>query len=93
MAINQVNTIFGDFKEDDLKIIRDSIEEMSKHMTKIDMEKQAIKDIVNSVYDQYKLPKKILNRMAKVHHKQSFNQQVVEDKEFEALYTGVTEVK
>jgi hypothetical protein len=93
MAINQVNTIFGDFQEDDLKIIRDSIEEMSKHMTKIDLEKQAIKDVVNSIYDQYSLPKKILNRMAKVYHKQIFSQQVVEDKEFEALYTGVTEIK
>jgi hypothetical protein len=45
------------------------------------------------VYDQYKIPKKIVKRLAKVHHKNSFSQQVVEDKEFEALYIGVTEVK
>ena len=29
MAVNQVNTIFGDFKEDDLKIIRDAIQEIA----------------------------------------------------------------
>ena len=89
----QVNTIFGDFKEDDLKIIRDAIEEISIHYQKIANENGDIKDIVGSVYDQYKIPKKIVKRLAKVHFKQSFSQQVVEDKEFEALYVGVTEVK
>ena len=89
----QVNTIFGDFKEEDLKIIRDAIEEISLHYQKIETENQDIKDIVNSVYDQYKLPKKIVKRLAKVHHKNTFSQQVVEDKEFEALYIGVSEAK
>jgi hypothetical protein len=89
----QVNTIFGDFKDDDLKIIRDAIEEISVHYQKIAAENGDIKDIVGSVYDQYKIPKKIIKRLAKVHYKQSFSQQVVEDKEFEALYVGVTEVK
>jgi len=89
----QVNTIFGDFKEDDLKIIRDAIEEIAVHYTKIEAENQAIKDIIDSVHDQYKLPKKITKRLAKVHFKNTFSQQVVEDKEFEALYVGVTEVK
>jgi hypothetical protein len=89
----QVNTIFGDFKEDDLKIIRDAIEEISLHFQKIEAENLAIKDIIDSVYDQYKLPKKITKRLAKVHHKNTFSQQVVEDKEFEALYIGVSEVK
>jgi hypothetical protein len=91
--MTQVNTIFGDFKEDDLKIIRDSLQEISIHLQKIEGETLAIKDIVDVVYDQYKIPKKIVKRLAKVHHKNSFNQQVVEDKEFEALYIGVTEVK
>lgn len=89
----QVNTIFGDFKEDDLKIIRDAIEEISLHYQKIETENLAIKDVVGSIYDQYKLPKKIIKRLAKVHHKNTFSQQVVEDKEFEALYIGVTEAK
>jgi hypothetical protein len=89
----QVNTIFGDFKEDDLKVIRESIEEISVHFQKIESENLAIKDIVDVVFDQYKLPKKIIKRMAKVHYKNTFSQQVVEDKEFEALYIGVSEAK
>lgn len=93
MAINQVSTIFGDFKEDDLKVIRDAIKELSIHFNKIEQENQGIKDIIESLYEEYKVPKKIIRRMAKVYHKQIFSQQVVEDKEFEALYVGVTEVK
>lgn len=89
----QVNTIFGNFQEDDLKIIRDAIEEISIHYNNITIENGGIKDIVGSVYDQYKIPKKIIKRLAKVHFKNSFSQQVVEDNEFEALYVGVTAVK
>ena len=88
----QVSTIFGDFKEDDLKVIRDALEEISVHLRKQDDEKQAIKDIIGSVYDQYKLPKKVISRLAKVHYKQTFSQEVIEDNEFEALYEGVTKV-
>lgn len=91
--MTQVNTIFGNFKEDDLKIIRDGIEEISNHLTKIQDEKTNINDIIGSLYDQYKLPKKLIRRMAKVYHRQSFTEEVTEDNEFEALYTGVNEVK
>jgi hypothetical protein len=31
--------------------------------------------------------------MAKTHHKQSFQEEVTEDNEFEALYIGMTETK
>ena len=89
----QVNTIFGDFKEDDLKIIRDALEEISNHFRKQDEEKAAVKDIIGGLYDQYKLPKKVISRLAKVHYKQSFSQEVIEDNEFEALYEGVSKVK
>jgi hypothetical protein len=89
----QVNTIFGNFLEDDLKVIKDSLEEISQQYNKIEQNNASIKDVVESLYDQYKIPKKIIKRLAKVHYKNTFSQQVVEDKEFEALYTGVVEVK
>lgn len=86
----QVSTIFGDFKEDDLKVIREALEEISEHFRKQDDEKLAVKDIIGSVYDQYKIPKKVISRLAKVHYKQTFSQEVIEDNEFEALYEGVS---
>ena len=39
------------------------------------------------------LPKKTLNKMAKVYHKQNFNQEVAEHEEFESLYEEITQAK
>jgi 16S rRNA C967 or C1407 C5-methylase (RsmB/RsmF family) len=88
-----VDTLYGTFSEDDLKAIKNSISEMSNEMSIIEGHKEAIKDIVDAVYDKYKLPKKIINRLAKAYHKQSFQEEVQLDNEFEAIYVGVTEAK
>ena len=88
-----VTTLYGTFAEDDLKAIKDSLSEISNEMTIIDQHKQAIKDIKDAMYDAHKIPKKVLNRMAKTHHKQSFQEEVAEDNEFEALYQSMTETK
>jgi hypothetical protein len=76
-----------------LKAIKGSLSEMSNEMSIIEGHKEAIKDIVDAVYDKYKLPKKIINRLAKAYHKQSFQEEVQLDNEFEAIYVGVTEAK
>ena len=88
-----VNTLYGTFADDDLKAIRDSLSEISNEMTIIAAHREAVKDILDAMYDAHKIPKKVLRRMAKAHHKQSFQEEVAEDNEFEALYTGVTETK
>lgn len=88
-----VTTMYGTFAEDDLKSIKDSLKEISNEMTIIDQHKQAIKDIKDALYDAHKIPKKVLNRMAKTYHKQSFQEEVTEDNEFEALYVGLTETQ
>jgi hypothetical protein len=44
------------------------------------------------MYDAHKIPKKVINRMAKTYHKQSFQEEVTEDNEFEALYVSLTEM-
>lgn len=88
-----VNTLYGTFAEDDLKSIKDALSEISNEMTIIEAHKEAIKDILDAMYDAHKIPKKVLRRMAKAHHKQSFQEEVTEDNEFEALYTGITEAK
>jgi hypothetical protein len=91
--MTSVSTIYGNLNEEQLKSLKGSLEEITLHMKKIDSEKVSIKDIVDITHDNLKLPKKIISRLAKVYYNQSFSQQVVEDKEFEALYLGVTEVE
>lgn len=91
--MTQVTTLYGTFAEDDLKAIKDSLSEISNEMTIIEAHKAAIKDIKDAMYDAHKIPKKVINRMAKTYHKQSFQEEVAEDNEFESLYLGMTETK
>jgi hypothetical protein len=88
-----VTTLYGSFDENQLKSIRDALNEISNEMVVIDSHKEAIKDVINALYDNFKIPKKVIRRMAKTHHKQSFQEEVTEDNEFEALYLGMTETK
>lgn len=88
-----VSTIYGTFDENQLKSIHDALEEISSEMDKIQSHKDAIKDVIDVMHDTFKLPKKVLRRMAKAHHKNSFTKEISEDNEFEALYTGIIETK
>ena len=88
-----VSTLYGVFSEEDMKSIKGSLSEISNEMTIIEAHKEAIKDILNAMFDAHKIPKKVLRRMAKAHHKQTFQEEVAENNEFEALYLGVTETK
>ena len=91
--MTKVNTLFGSYDEDDLKKLKGYIDEVVLHMHKNDGNNQAIKDIVDIAYDELKIPKKILKRMAKTQHKNSFQTDVAESKEFEALFESITEIK
>lgn len=91
--MTSVTTLYGSFDENQLKSIRDALSEISNEMSVIDSHKDAIKDVIDVLYDNFKIPKKVLRRMAKTYHKQSFQEEVTEDNEFEALYNGMTETK
>jgi hypothetical protein len=88
-----VQTLFGTFDENQLKTLAGAIDEMVLVMHRMDSEKESMKDIIDATYDNLKLPKKIIRKMAKVKYKQSFQSEVAEHKEFEALFEGISEVK
>lgn len=77
----------------DRKKIRDALQEISNSMTRIDAEKDFIKDAVADIADNFKLSKKTVNKLARVYHKQSFNVEVEQYQEFENLYEEVVELK
>ena len=49
---------------EDRKKIKQALIEISDSMTRIDAEKDLIKDIIQDTSDNFKLPKKYLNKMA-----------------------------
>ena len=91
--MTKVNTLFGSFDDEQLKTLKGYIEEVVVHMSRNASNSEAIKDIINVANDELKVPKKIIKRMAKTQFKQSFESEVAESKEFEALFESMKEIK
>lgn len=75
----------------DRKKIKDALREISDSLTRIDAEKDLVKTIVNDIADSFQIPKKMVNMMAKIYHKQSFSQTQQESEDLEALYVSICE--
>ena len=90
---NKVSTLFGDFDDVKLKQLKGYVDEVVLHMNRNQANNEAIKDIVSAANDELKVPKKIIKRMAKTQFKQSFQVEIAEDKEFEALFESMLDVR
>ena len=91
--MTKVNTLFGSFDEEQLKKLKGYIDEVVLHMNRNKANNEAIKDIIDAANDELNLPKKIVKRMAKTQFKNSFQSEVAESKEFEALFESMQDVK
>jgi len=72
------------------KVILDAMKEMSNSMTRVDAEKDLMKEIIEEVSDKTEIPKKYLNRMARIYHKQNMAEVKAENSDLEDLYEAVT---
>ena len=70
--------------------IKKAVQEASDSMYRAEAEKSLQKEIVEDLFDTFKIPKKTINKMIKVYHKQNFNEEVAAADEFEELYQTVT---
>lgn len=77
----------------DRKKIKDALQEISDSLTRTDAEKDLVKDIINEIADSYQLPKKYVNKMAKIYHQQSFAKTQQESEELETLYLSICETQ
>jgi hypothetical protein len=88
-----IQTLFGTFDDKQLKELKGAITEINEYQDSIKIKQNQIKEIIDVTYDNLKIPKKLIKRMAKVYLNQSLQEEVAEFKEFEALFEGITEVK
>jgi hypothetical protein len=91
--MTKVNTLFGSFDDDQLKKLKGYVDEVVLHMNRNKANNEAVKDIIDAAHDELKVPKKIVKRMAKTQFNNSFQVEVAESKEFEALFESMLEVK
>jgi hypothetical protein len=88
MAIQQlsINSITNDA---DKKKLLDCLRECSASMTRMDGEKDYIKESVATVSKNLQLPKKLVAKMVKVYHKQNYDEEVATHEQFETLYETI----
>lgn len=72
------------------KAIKDCMNEISASMTRIEGERDFIKEAISKVCEDYELNKKTFRRLAKTFHKQNFSREVAEHEEFETMYEQLT---
>ena len=78
---------------EDRKKIKNALVEISNSMTRIEAEKDLIKNIVTDLADNFEIDKKHINAMAKIYHKQNFSEERTKNEEFEVLYLSIVENK
>lgn len=73
----------------DAKKLKSVIEEISNSMTRIDGERDYIKEAIKAASEEHEIDKRVLRKMARAYHKQNFTEEVATAEEFESLYTTV----
>lgn len=66
------------------------LRETSNALCRADGEKDFVRETKKTLAKELGLPAKLVNRLVKVHHKQSFDQEKAEHEQFEKLYLKVT---
>lgn len=71
---------------DDKKRIGNAIKEMSDSMTRMDAEKDLIKDIVQVTFENHGVDKKHLRKLAGIYHKSNMAEIRTENDDIDTLY-------
>lgn len=83
MSVNQISN------PEDRKKLLDVLRECSASMTRMEGEKDYIKESVNDICKKLDLPKRLVSRMVKVYHKQNYDEEVAVHEQFETLYETI----
>ncbi len=75
--------------EKDKNELRGVLQEISNSMTRMDAEKESIKEAIAAASEKYQLNKKYLRKMAKVYHQNNFTDEVSDMEEFQKLYETI----
>ena len=69
------------------------LKECSNAMTRIESEREFIKEAIAKAAEEHELDKKILRKMATVYHKQNYESVQGENDEFATLYETIVTAK
>ena len=70
--------------------IRKVLIELSGSLTRIEGERDYIKETITKVCEDMELNKKTFRKLVKTYHKQNFSKEVADNEEFETMYELIT---
>jgi hypothetical protein len=83
------NVVIPSSPEDRSKI-QSALKEISGAMTRIEGERDYIKESLAALEEQFELPKKYMRKVARIYHLQNINEVKSEVADIEDIYTAVT---
>ena len=88
---NVSNTIIIPSSDADRQRMKGAMEEISNSYTRIEAERDFIKEAIASLSDDIGIPKKYLSKMARIFHKNNVNEVIAEIEDIEALIDTISE--
>lgn len=70
----------------DKKKFKDAIVEISSSMTRIEAERDLIKEIVKDLSENFEMEKKVIRRIARTYHKQNLTEELTQHEDFVEIY-------
>lgn len=65
------------------------LQEISNSLTRVEAERDLIKEILDRMQEECEIPKKLGRKLAKVYHKRNFEEEVAQQNDFVDLYEKV----
>ena len=65
------------------------LQEISNSLTRIEAERDLIKEILQKMQDECEIPKKLSRKLAKVYHKRNYEDEVAVQSDFQTIYENV----
>lgn len=89
MSTKTIASSFGNLTDKEIEKIKNSLKECSTVFTLMEAQRDTLKNIINDLHEEVKIPKKIIRMLAQTYHKQNFSEVVAEQEEFELIFDGV----
>ena len=65
------------------------LQEISNSLTRVEAERDLIKEILEKMQDECEIPKKLGRKLDRVYHKRSYEEEVAEQSDFQDVYEAV----
>lgn len=76
----------------DLKKINDALNEISMSKTRMEAERDLVKESVAMISEDYDIPKRLVRQLANVFHARNYVEEVAQQEDFQTAFESLTTV-